>query len=899
MDNPWATNWEQTNDQSNNRKKPVPTPSWTYTVGNQTQDQEEDIGLPSWSASNNTQWPESSHSSNAALWTSSVDDSGSWGSSTYAKINLSPQGITEAVVDSETQDEAICPVPAAAIASEEDNVVVLVPPDPAEPHPVLPTIIPAPPVPDSPEVDGGFEAGVSVKEEGEETEDDGEAWADPINLSVNDGDDWGAAWVDTSTPEVSVSAEEPPDEWELARREKEKLNRAVPPEMMAALIKKCQEVSDELWPGTESDSDASNWKTGFDELENITVLLNDLVPENVALSPPIQFSQTTTAKALNNALKLTRHMPLTRKSPMALLLSSKGSTDWEKSVKARKDIPVDDAPVGWRILEKDERATITGATHPKKPGAGLLSFWNRKASSSSIPDAKVENARPPPISARSSVESTKPQAPEKRDVSPARTPTVLIHSSPVASSSAVPDVVIPTVTPASSAVSRFLNRFSRGKGTGSERKSIALSTDDLDFLSDIVPNAHDPDDDTDDAQLKALSSLISSNPTPLPTKLPPPLTPPPIAPLPKPPSVNTSRPPVGLSGLGITLEPARGSPQHARALFPPPPLSPVTGMSFSRPHSPAVPPKPSSPINATFSAHTIPIVPAVIPSSPQPSSRTHSPFQLPPPPRVPSTLSIPPLLPPPVSPPQTPRPSVHPIPGATSFTSSPNADWTAAAYQDDDDDDSFSAFSTLPRTDPFPAPRESMDSSLNSPSSTQALNSAKSSTSMSFDDFDDFVTSSRIRTPSPPPVPAKPSKVVAGTAAAINSQSGTSIHVRTQSLLDLAATQRGQWPSPLNTRPRHPMLPPPPASPTFGRDIDLLGDGDTALSVPKFESPPPKVLSTMVPQLSPSPPPAPLPQPLLSFASLSPSSSQTERPPAKPLQTGGLTAQDLSFFEGL
>jgi hypothetical protein len=187
MDNPWATNWEQTNDQSNNRKKPVPTPSWTY----------------------------------------SVDDSGSWGSSTYAKINLSPQGITEAVVDSETQDEAICPVPAAAIASEEDNVVVLVPPDPAEPHPVLPTIIPAPPVPDSPEVDGGFEASVSVKEEGEETEDDGEAWADPINLSVNDGDDWGAAWVDTSTPEVSVSAEEPPDEWELARREKEKLNRAV------------------------------------------------------------------------------------------------------------------------------------------------------------------------------------------------------------------------------------------------------------------------------------------------------------------------------------------------------------------------------------------------------------------------------------------------------------------------------------------------------------------------------------------------------------------------------------------------------------------------------------------------------------------------------------------------
>lgn len=898
MDNPWAT-WEQSDDLSNNQKKPVPTPSWTYTVKNQNQDQEEDIGLPSWSASNNTQWPESSHT-NDALWTSSIDDSGAWGSSTYAKINLSRQRITEAVVDPETQDEAGCPVPPAVTAIEEDNVVIPASPDSVEPHPMLPIVDFTPQVSDSPDVAGGFQADASVKEEDEDTEEDGEAWADPINLSTDD-DEWGAAWVDESAPEVSVSAEEPPDEWESARQEKEKLNRAVPPEMMAALIQKCQDVSDDLWPRTESELDASNWRTDFDGLENITVLLNDLVPADTVLPPPMQYSQTATAKAVNNALKLTRHMPLTRKSPMALLLSSKGSTDWEKSVKARKDIPVDDAPVGWRILEKDERTAITDAAHPKKLGTGLLSFWNRK-SSSSVPstDAKIENAQPPSISARSSVESTKPQASEKRDISPARTPAVFIPSSPAASSSAAPDVMISAVTPAPSAVSRFLNRFSRAKGHGSERKSIALSTDDLDFLSDIVPSAHDPDDDTNDAQLKALSSLMNSNPSPLPTKLPPPLAPPP-----KPPSVNVNRPPsVGPSGLGITLESPRGSSQDnsARALFLPPPLSPVTGMSFSRPHSPAVPPKPSSPINATFSAYTNPIIPAAIPSPPQPSSRTHLPIQLPSPPKVPSALSIPPLLPPPpISPPQTPRPSVHPIPGATSFTSSPNTGWTAATYQDDDDDDdSFSAFATLPRTDPFPVSRESIDSSLNSPSSAQALNSGKSSNSMSFDDFDDFVTSSRIRTPSPPPVPAKPSKVVGGAAAAVpSSRSGTSIHIRTQSLLDHAATQRGQWPSPLTAHSRYPMLPPPSASPSFGRDMDLLGDGGVAVPAPKFGSPPPK--STMVPrpQLSPSLPPAPLSQPLLSFAPLSPSSSRAERPSAKPVQTGGLTAQDLSFFEGL
>jgi len=162
------------------------------------------------------------------------------------------------------------------------------------------------------------------------------------------------------------------------------------------------------------------------------------------------------------------------------------------------------------------------------------------------------------------------------------------------------------------------------------------------------------------------------------------------------------------------------------------------------------------------------------------------------------------------------------------------------------------------------------------------------------------VTSSQIRTPSPPPVPAKPSKMVGGAVAAMpSSRPGTSIHIRTQSLLEHAATQRGQWPSPLNAHSSHPVLPPPSASPSFGRDMDLLSDGGAVLSAPKFGTPPPKVQSTMVPQLSPSPPLAPLPQPLLSFASLSPSSSRAERPPAKPVQTGGLTAQDLSFFEGL
>jgi hypothetical protein len=163
---------------------------------------------------------------------------------------------------------------------------------------------------------------------------------------------------------------------------------------------------------------------------------------------------------------------------------------------------------------------------------------------------------------------------------------------------------------------------------------------------------------------------------------------------------------------------------------------------------------------------------------------------------------------------------------------------------------------------------------------------------MSFDDFDDFVTSSRKRTPSPPPVPAKPVNVLGARMA--SSMSGSFIHQRTQSLLEHAASQRGQWPSPAHARPT--LSPPPPAFPSFSSDMDLLGDGDAVLATQSFGSP----LSQGPSVLSPSSPPAPLmsQQPLL-FAPLSQLSSRAPRAPAGSGQTGGLTAQDLSFFEGL
>jgi len=134
------------------------------------------------------------------------------------------------VLESETQQDDLVPapsIPATAIAREEDSISPPVSSDTVEPPLALPTVEAVLLVPESPDIFGGLEAVVSTKEEDEETEDGGEAWADPIAVSTQDDDDWGVAWAESSSQEVSVRTEEPPDEWEAARQEKEKLNRAV------------------------------------------------------------------------------------------------------------------------------------------------------------------------------------------------------------------------------------------------------------------------------------------------------------------------------------------------------------------------------------------------------------------------------------------------------------------------------------------------------------------------------------------------------------------------------------------------------------------------------------------------------------------------------------------------
>jgi len=229
-----------------------------------------------------------------------------------------------------------------------------------------------------------------------------------------------------------------------------------------------------------------------------------------------------------------------------------------------------------------------------------------------------------------------------------------------------------------------------------------------------------------------------------------------------------------------------------------------------------------------------------------------------------------------------------------SLVMQPTTSLLSNSFGDSDDDEEFSDF----RSPPSVRPTSQYDSSFSPQSPGQPLFSQPPTSSKlvssSLDDFEDFV-SSPMRSPSPPIPPAKPS-------------------------------------------PRqNTITPPPKVTPTHLRrasgapasfEINLFGD--TSPTMPPQASVAPSVLSPSWMNLTPqtslnganritplSPPPAtpnfgtsPFSQPPMSFSSNRVQSSTSSfgtfvaTPPSASKSkstgvTGGLSAQDLSFFEGL
>jgi hypothetical protein len=290
-------------------------------------------------------------------------------------------------------------------------------------------------------------------------------------------------------------------------------------------------------------------------------------------------------------------------------------------------------------------------------------------------------------------------------------------------------------------------------------------------------------------------------------------------------------------------------------------------------------------------------------------------FSFPPPP--PSSAQ-PPVLPPPPSVIGTsskPTPPSHPVPQPLSARSFRfvNGDELSDFYQ--------------PTSARF-------DTSISSAFSDDGLMPASSSTTTYFsndllDDFDDFV-SSPLRTPSPPRPPQKPAlashkpKPSQQPKASLRSispdkpqpplpprkTSRAADHRRTMSLLETAAARPGRWPAPPSPLPE--AIPPPGTTdPSF--DSDLFAGGSTmqtqqintiASLGSSVSSPASFSLETSASRL---PVLTPVPSSTLSSSPLNFQAMSANQPKQQGSSlmavtspgTSGLSAQDLSFFEGL
>ncbi|KAJ3865874.1 hypothetical protein EV359DRAFT_80067 [Lentinula novae-zelandiae] len=670
MDDPWANAWDESH--SKNTTSSVPTKSiFSTSTWRDPAENETDIALPSWSVGPAVTWNEPSDDA-PTLWgsstsndspelpiTSSFSPKGVDWKSSYESMSahfggssVDENSETEEVGDAEESNEGegmhdqidvnVDEYEAVAAKGEAPGIV-----DPwTPPQSTFPTSTSlssvleitasnSPPAPRSPDAFefGTFESGASDSLAGPSTE--GKTW-DSGSLS-NPESEWGTAWTSKEADPNDVEDVEALDEWERAKREREKMDRVVPPEFLASILRTLEEISDDFWlppvqakpndvnnvPTTDTtqeplkdtsdhdplDRDSPNldyvgerevedvaersviqvedesnslndesqpeetlahWKGGIDAVEGLLDLCQTIIPPLPPLSSlpslPSQTKSSPIMKRSSEALRLTRSTVISSSGPLGMYLKTKGSIEWEVAVKARPEKTSEQereeiVPAGWRILPKEnEDEKKVEVPEMKRKGSSILSsFFGRKAEASPTEskEKKDKEASPRPsfASSRNSVDFKSGTA-NAESSSTDKLPTSPV-SAPVPSTSTVgaststtptpstygdggsPDLFhdAPTTTPAPSAVSRFLNRFSSSSRSRpshtrqNSNTSLALSTDDLEFLQDIVPSASDIDHEhelvqtgSNELELNGLQKMINSAP------LPALLSPPPRAP---------------------------------------------------------------------------------------------------------------------------------------------------------------------------------------------------------------------------------------------------------------------------------------------------------------------------------------------------------------------------------
>ena len=619
----------------------------------------------------------------------------------------------------------------------------------------------------------------------------------------------------------------------------------------------------------------------------------------------VPFGKTFTMKHMSESLKLTRHHTSTRSSPMAIYLASKGSNSWETAVKAKPLVTSDDdIPLGWKTVNssvQDESPPDDG----KKKVGGIFSFFSRRTHDLSVDDNSKRSASPIITSAVTSSKVSTPRAGspatiEPADISHQSKPPISEFSTVVSAveiksaltSETAKDEIQPEVTEPS-AVSRFFGRIV-GRPKTRETDSLALSADDLEFLAD-VPTSSNSSGPTNNGDL----GIILETPLPLAPRFP---APPsrqesPLPKLPAPPSRPTQS--GGNDDLFSLFEPT-SLPTTSESLLvtniPPSSGTPNKIATCQTPISHA-----SSP-HQLLSASEEPIKSAPSIDLTSSSSRPHTKSLISayPPPRFPPSSSG-----------STIRLNVRQVPDSTVSASipvlAPSISRPPLRSDQIDDDDEFSDFLSSPAVQNLQLKSFSLDNSKNSSISIPSIKMPDTH----HDDFGDFGEVTKpgpINVRSPAAVSISPTQSEGARNRKVSKKAD---HSRTLSLLESAAA-RGRWLSPPSPIPE--ALAPPPHSAsgamTVGRgglksnmqtqqalamdasqssNFDSEMEAGTGRNIWRLPPPPsgallqPSVISS-TPRLTPPPRPEFVAQP--------------SRPPRN-AQLGGLSAQDLSFFEGL
>ncbi|KAF7309573.1 hypothetical protein MIND_00328300 [Mycena indigotica] len=652
---------------------------------------------------------------------------------------------------------------------------------------------------------------------------------------------WGGTWGATE----EIEDELPTDEWEAAKQRKEKQDQHVPPELLASILSQVAV----LYPAPEATHlDPNDYRTG--RKNGLDLIINTtLVSPGLTLVPIPPFSKSAIAKGTTDALRLSRNATFIRHSPLGHYSATKGSTAWEASVKNRPEVlgEPDLLPPGWRIV--DSKLKVETVVVDKKKHGGLLSFFGRRSGTPPIiPNGDFVSQR-----SASPVSVSSPRASSESSM---KSPTNA--SMTAASPTTSPNQEIETkndqdLTPASSTISRFLGRFGRKNGsTGS--KDLSLSVDDVDFLADIdgagpLASGFAPIADF------SISTDLLDDPIPLPAKLAPP-PPPVIATL----DIVSNQP-------KLVIRPNLDGLQSSSTVHP---LDPPS-VDFIAPAVRSVLPADEIDFSAWHfddEMSDVSTTPALLsqtnrqPLNTRAVTANHAPLR-----KAPTAIMSSGSTKSPVSIPKL--HSFFPPPPGSSLSPPMEKARTLSNLLDDD----FSGFSD----------RQTDLSSSTSSQRTLLGSSAGDGNLDAFDDFNEFMEASpseptTLRTPSPPRPPAKPPRSLPAPLSLVDPDDTPlalmQAHQRTKSLVDSAAASSGiRWPAPASPVPE--LLPPPdttsPSTMQSQQAAFLNRTMDKKL--------------TPLPVRMTSQPVLPFQPPLLSTASSK--------------STGGLSAQDLSFFEGL